>query len=73
MTESTDPPRLDTTGRIAERLGVPTYRVSYIVATRNIAPAAYAGNVRLFDREAVALIRHAIHTIDARREGGGHE
>jgi len=62
--------RLDTPGRIASRLGVPVWRVQYVVSTRGIRPAAYAGRLRLFDREGVARIRHELSAIDARRAGG---
>ena len=68
---STDAPKLDTTGRIAAKLGVPVHRVQYIISTRAIAPAAYAGRLRLYDRDAVAMVRHALTAIDARRGEGG--
>ena len=67
MSANASPPCLDTPGRIASKLGVSTYRVQYVIATRSILPAAYAGRLRLFDREAVALIRHELNAIDARR------
>lgn len=60
-------PHLNTVGRIARRLGVPVHRVEYIIQSRAIAPVAFAGRLRLFDREAVARIRHELNTIDARR------
>lgn len=61
------PPRLDTPGQIGRKLGVPTHRIQYVIARRGIRPSAYAGRLRLFDREAVARIRHAINAIDAKR------
>ena len=61
------PPRLDTPGRIAMKLGVPTHRVQYVITTRQIQPAAYAGRLRLFDRDAVARIRYELTAIEARR------
>jgi len=61
------PPRLDTPGRIAEKLGVPLHRVTYVIRTRAIPPSAIAGQLRLFDRAAVARIRHEVNAIDARR------
>lgn len=64
------PPKLDTLGRVAEKLRVPVHRVAYIVSRRGIAPAAYAGRLRLFDRAGVARIRHELNAIDARRAGG---
>ncbi len=60
-------PTLDTPGKIAAKLGVPLWRVQYVLATRDISPVAYAGRLRLFDRAAVARIRHEINAIEARR------
>ncbi len=65
-------PKLDTTGRIAAKLSVPVHRVTYVISSRDIKPSAYAGRLRLYDREAVSIIRHEIHAIDARREGVNH-
>ena len=63
-----EPPKLLTSGRIANELGVPIHRVVRILRTRrHIKPTALAGAVRLFDREALAEIRHELHSIDARR------
>lgn len=64
------PPSLDTVGRIAERLGVPLHRVQYVVDRKGIKPTAFAGRLRLFDRAAVARIRHELNAIDARRATG---
>jgi len=64
-------PTLKTPGIIARDLGVPLHRVMYILQTReHIRPAARAGRLRLFDRETIALIRHELNKIDARRNGG---
>jgi hypothetical protein len=61
-------PRLITVGVIATELSEPLHRISYVLQTRkHILPAAYAGTLRLFDREAVAMIREELHEIDARR------
>ena len=61
-------PLLTTVGRIAALLDEPIHRVVYVLATRdNIRPAARAGTLRLYDRRAVAMVRHALETIDARR------
>jgi hypothetical protein len=67
MSECTVPPALDTTGRIAGKLGVPLHRVTYIIKSRRLKPAALAGRLRLYDRESVAVIRHELNAIDARR------
>jgi hypothetical protein len=64
----TNPPRLLTVGRIAAELGEPLHRVVRVLATRrHIRPSAYAGTLRLYDRQAVAMVRHELNTIDARR------
>lgn len=63
-------PNLLTPGRIADELGVSLSRVVYVLSTRrHISPAARAGTFRLYDREAVAKIRHELNAIDARRGG----
>jgi len=65
-------PSLLTPGRIADELGVSLQRVVYVLATRrHICPAARAGTLRLFDRQAVAMIRHELNAMDARRSGQG--
>ena len=48
---------LQTTGDIAEALGVPHHRVLYIIQTRHIEPSARVKHYRLFDPEAVETIR----------------
>ena len=60
-------PRMRTPGVIAAHLGEPLHRVQYVLRTRShIRPAARAGRLRLYDREAVAQIRHELNSIDAR-------
>ena len=50
-------------------LAVGAHRVLYVLRTRgHITPLARAGRLRLYDREAVALIRHELNAIDARRD-----
>ncbi len=62
------PPQLLTSGRIAVETGQPLHRVEYVLATRpHIQPAARAGNLRLYNRTAVAQVRHELNAIDARR------
>lgn len=61
-------PRLRTPGVIAADLLEPLHRVLYVLRTReHIRPAARAGRLRLYDREAVAMVRHELNAIDARR------
>ena len=70
MTPASTLPRLRTPGVIADELGEPLSRVLYVLRTRNhIKPTALAGRLRLYDRGAVAMIRHELHAIDARRSG----
>ena len=65
-------PQLLTPGRVAALLGVPLHRVQHVLRTRDhITPIARAGNVRLYDRAALARIRHELTAIDARRGGQG--
>jgi hypothetical protein len=61
-------PRLITAGVIAAELHSPLHRVLRVLATRShIRPSARAGNLRLYDKRAVAMVRHELNTIDARR------
>lgn len=64
-------PQLLTAGRIAQAVNAPLHRVLRILATRpHIRPAARAGTLRLFEREAIAQVRHELSAIDARRSAG---
>ncbi len=68
MTRESNLPRLRTPGVIAKELGEPLSRVVYVLSTRNhILPVATAGRLRLYDRDAIAKVRHELHAIDARR------
>ncbi len=61
-------PKLRTPGVMAADLGEPLHRVLYILRTReHIRPAASAGRLRLYDRDAVAMLRHELSAIDARQ------
>lgn len=72
MTSVSTLPRLRTPGVIARELGESLQRVQYILRTRpHIKPAALAGRLRLYDRQAVAMVRHEINAMDARRAGKG--
>jgi hypothetical protein len=62
------PPKLITPGVIASELSQPLHRVLHVLATRgHIRPSARAGTLRLYDRRAVAMVRHELNAIDARR------
>ncbi len=61
-------PKLITPGVIATELDEPLHRVLHVLATRpHIRPAARAGTLRLFGRDVVAMVRHELNAIDARR------
>lgn len=61
-------PGLRTPGVLARELGQPLHRINYVLQTRrHIMPAARAGRIRLYDRAAVAMIRHALNGMDARK------
>jgi hypothetical protein len=61
-------PLLRTPGVVAAELGVPLHRVLHVLASRqHIKPVARAGTLRLYDRQAVAMVRHELNAIDARR------
>jgi hypothetical protein len=63
-----DPPRLITPGVIAEECKRPLHCVLHILATRpHIRPSARAGTLRLYDRQAVAMVRDELTAIEARR------
>lgn len=63
-------PKLRTPGVLAADLGEPLHRVLNVLRTRpHIRPAARAGTLRLYARQAVAMVRHELNAIDARRRG----
>lgn len=65
-------PRLITPGVIAAEVSAPLHRVLRILATRShIRPAARAGTLRLYQREAIAQVRHELCAIAARRQRKG--
>ena len=60
--------QLLTPGRIARELAQPLHRIQYVLLTRpHIKPRARAGILRLFDRQAVAMVRHELNAIDAKK------
>lgn len=66
------PPRLVTVGVIADELQIPVDRVCRIIRSKpHIKPRAYAGNTRLFDNSAIALVRHAVKAGEARLSAKG--
>ena len=73
FTPAGPPPALLTPGRIAERLHVALHRVTYVLRTRAIEPAAKAGTLRLYDLAAVARVRRELEGIDARTSRPGRD
>jgi len=72
MTPVSTLPRLRTPGVIAQELGETLQRVQYVLRTRaHIKPAALAGRLRLYDRQAVAMVQHELNAMDARRADKG--
>ncbi len=62
------PVKLITVGVIAAELAEPLHRILHVLRTReHIQPTATAGTLRLFDREAVAMVRHELNAIDAKK------
>ncbi len=45
-----------TVGEIARHHSAPVHRVEYLIRARGIKPTSRAGNLRIFNDEAVALI-----------------
>ena len=61
-------PQLITPGVIAAELGEPLHRVLHVLRTRpHIRPTARGGTLRLYDRRTIAMVRHELNAIDARR------
>lgn len=62
------PVKLITVGVIAAELSEPLHRILHVLRTRqHIQPAAIAGTLRLFDRQALAMVRHELNAIDAKK------
>ena len=69
-TRQTEPEvKLLTPGVIATKLNAPLHRVLYNLSTRShIQPAARAGTLRLYHKDIIALVRHELNAIGARKE-----
>ena len=50
-------------------LSVAVHRVEYVVRTRNLKPAARAGNLRVFSETDVAYVASELRRMDADRSG----
>jgi hypothetical protein len=72
MATATTEPRLRTPGVMAAELGEPLHRVLNVLSTRrHIRPVARAGTLRLYNAAALAMVRHELTAIDARRAEWG--
>lgn len=62
-------PRLITPGIIAAAVNAPLHRVLHVLNTRqHIRAVARGGKIRLYASDAIAMVRHELSAIDARRE-----
>jgi DNA-binding transcriptional MerR regulator len=55
--------KMPTIGEIAERFGVPSHRIVYVVESRHIEPSGIAGHARVFDEAAVQRIGSELRRI----------
>lgn len=61
-------PTAITTGTIAQRLGVSRFRVAHVLRSNpDIRPIDHDGRTRIYGADAVARVRHALNSIDAKR------
>jgi len=68
MTVAKKCPQLITVGVMVAELKRPLHRILHVLATRkHIRPAARAGRLRLYNRNSMAMVRHELNAIDARR------
>jgi hypothetical protein len=65
-------PQLRTPGVIAAELSEPIGRVLYVIRKLGIKPIGRAGTLRLFDRNAVELVRGEITRSVANRKAASH-
>ena len=65
---TTQAPTLPTVGEIAQRLGVPVHRVSYVIDSRRIRPVGWAGNAKVFSEADVQHIASELARIERDRE-----
>lgn len=68
-------PQLRTVGIIAAELDAPLNRVLYVLRTRShlIKPIGRAGVLRLYDRNAVEMVRDALFEMDQRQATASKE
>jgi len=66
----TEPETLLTVGEIARRLDQALHRVEYVIRSRNIRTAGWAGHARVFRDADLVRIAAELNRIDREREGG---
>ena len=57
-------------GELAQRIGVPVHRVTYLIRARGIDHAAEAAGARVFDADAERRLRYELKLVEARRHSG---
>ena len=65
----TVPESLLTVGEIARRLGQPLHRVEYVIRSRNILPAGWAGHARVFRDADLMRVASELERIERERAG----
>jgi hypothetical protein len=58
-----------TIGEIARRLGQELHRIEYVIRSRNIQPASWAGHARVFREADLGRIASELRRIQTEREG----
>lgn len=56
-----------TASQIADRLGEPPQRVTYIIRKYRLKPVQRIGIIRLFDEEQIKAIKQGLYEIQIRR------
>ena len=64
----TEPESLLTVGEIARRLRQPLHRVEYVIRSRNILPAGWAGHARVFRDADLVRVASELKRIDRERD-----
>jgi len=65
----TEPETLLTVGEIARRLGQRLHRVEYVIRSRNILPAGWAGHARVFRDADLMRVASELERIERERAG----
>ncbi len=64
-------PNFLSTGQIALQLGIPQWRVHYLLTSRGIKECQRVGNCRLFLPEIIETLREELAGIDSRKRNVG--